>query len=173
MLDLAAGLICAQMAGATRQDMEMAVEYAKMRHAFGQPIGSFQSIRHLEADMLIAVDGADLLTNEALWKLGSGLPASVEVSQAKSFCNESCMFVVRPSQQIHGGIGFMLEFDLHLWFRRVSSWGLRYGTTHEHRARIAQALINHPSDRPLRFGDPIVLAPPALGHAAPTEWSHM
>src|SRR5690606_12917580 len=124
VLDQAAGLICAQMAGATRRDMEMAVEYSKVRHAFGHPIGSFQAIRHLEADVLIAVDGADLLTNQALWKLGTGLPASVEVLQAKSFCNERCMFVVRSSQQIHGGIGFTLEFDLHLWYRRVVSWGL-------------------------------------------------
>jgi len=142
MLDRATVLLCAQMVGATRKDAEMAIEYAKQRVAFGRPIGAFQSIQHLCADMIVWVDGGQLLTYEALWRMDQGLPASIEVSQAKAFCNEKCEAVVRSSQTIHGGIGFMLEFDLHLWFRRVSAWTMRLGTTFEHRARVARALLD-------------------------------
>ncbi len=144
MLDRATALLCAQMLGAARKDAEMAIEYAKYRVAFGQPIGAFQSIQHVCADMIIWIDGGEMLTYEALWKMDQGLPASVEVSQAKAFCNEKCEAVVRFSQIIHGGIGFMMEFDLHLWFRRVSAWAMRLGTSYEHRARIAHALIDLP-----------------------------
>ena len=76
--------------------------------------------------------------------MDQGLPASVEVSQAKAFCNEKCEATVRSSQVIHGGIGFMMEFDLHLWFRRVSAWTMRMGTSFEHRARVARALLDTP-----------------------------
>jgi alkylation response protein AidB-like acyl-CoA dehydrogenase len=144
MLDRATVLLCAQMLGATRKDAEMAIEYAKYRVAFGQPIGAFQSIQHVCADMIVWIDGGEMLTYEALWKMDRGLPASVEVSQAKAFCNEKCEAVVRYSQIIHGGIGFMMEFDLHLWFRRVSAWTMRLGTSYEHRARVAHALIDLP-----------------------------
>lgn len=144
MLERATALLCAQMLGATRKDAEMAIEYAKYRVAFGQPIGAFQSIQHICADMIVWIDSGSMLTYEALWMMDQGRPASVEVSQAKAFCNEKCEAVVRFSQMIHGGIGFMMEFDLHLWFRRVSAWTMRLGTAYEHRARIAHALIDLP-----------------------------
>jgi alkylation response protein AidB-like acyl-CoA dehydrogenase len=144
MLDEATALLCAQILGATRKDFEMAVEWSKFRKAFGQPIGAFQSLQHMCADMLLWIDGGNLLTYEALWKMDQGMPASVEVSQAKAFCNEKCLAVVRNCQCIHGGIGFMMEFDLQLWYRRVGAWTMRLGTTFEHRARIARALLDSP-----------------------------
>ena len=153
MLERATALLCCQMVGATRKDAEMAIEYAKNRVAFGRPIGSFQSIQHLCADMLLHTDGAQLLTYEALWKMDRGLPAGVEVSQAKAFANEKCEAVVRSSQVIHGGIGFMMEFDLHLWLRRVSAWSMRLGTTFDHRAKIASALLDKPGK--VRLGLPL------------------
>ena len=156
MLDRGTALLCAQMIGAARKDIEMAIEYAKFREAFGQPIGAFQSVQHTCADMQIWVDGGELLTFEALWKMDQGLPASVEVSQAKAFCNEKCEAAVRNSQAIHGGIGFMMEFDLQLWFRRVSAWTMRMGTAFEHRARIAHALIDIPGEVILGRQVPVV-----------------
>jgi arginine N-succinyltransferase len=159
MLDRGTALLCAQMVGAARKDIEMAIEYAKFRQAFGQPIGAFQSVGHTCADMQIWVDGGELLTFEALWKLDQGQPAWVEVSQAKSFCNEKLEAAVRNSQSIHGGIGFMMEFDLQLWFRRVSAWSMRMGTTYEHRARIARALIDMPGD--VILGRPVPVVPEA------------
>ncbi len=156
MLDDATVLLCAQMVGATRKDVEMAVEWAKFRKAFGQPIGAFQSIQHMCADMLMWVDGGQMLTYEALWKMDQGLPARVEVSQAKAFCNEKCEAAVRQCQVIHGGIGFMMEFDLQLWYRRVCSWTMRLGTAFEHRARIAEALLDHPGQ--VILGRPVPVA---------------
>ena len=158
MLDRGTALLCAQMVGAARKDIEMAIEYAKFRTAFGQPIGAFQSVQHMCADMQIWVDGGEMLTFEALWKMDQGLPASVEVSQAKAFCNEKCEAAVRNSQCIHGGIGFMMEFDLQLWFRRVSAWTMRMGTSFEHRARIAHALIDIPGEVVLGRPVPVVSA---------------
>ena len=153
MIDRATALLCAQMLGATRKDMEMAVEWSKFRKAFGQPIGAFQSLQHMCADMLMWVDGGDLLTFEALWKMDEGLPAAVEVSQAKAFCNEKCQAAVRSCQVIHGGIGFIMEFDLQLWYRRVCAWTTRLGTAYEHRARIAEALLDHPGQ--VILGQPV------------------
>ncbi len=150
MLDTGTALLCAQIIGAARKDAEMAIEYAKNRVAFGRPLAGFQSIQHLCADMLVWVDGAQLLTYEALWKLDAGLPYNVEVSQAKAFTNDKCQATVRSSQQIHGGIGFMMEFDLHLWYRRVTAWTMRLGTSFEHRARVARALLDQPG--PVRLG---------------------
>ena len=144
MLDIGTALLCTQIVGATRKDAEMAIEYAKNRVAFGRPLAGFQSIQHLCADMLVWVDGAQLLTYEALWKMDEGLPYSVEVSQAKAFTNDKCQATVRSSQQIHGGIGFMMEFDLHLWYRRVTAWTMRLGTSFEHRAKVARALLDQP-----------------------------
>ena len=144
LLEEATALLCAQMLGATRKDSEMAVEWAKYRRAFNQPIGAFQSIQHMCADMLLWIDGGNLLTYEALWKMDQGLSGAVEASQAKAFCNEKCEAVVRICQGIHGGIGFMMEFDLQLWYRRVCAWTMRLGTAYEHRAKVANALLDHP-----------------------------
>ncbi len=156
MLDHATVLLCAQMLGASRRAAERAIDYAKFREAFGQPIGAFQSIQHICADMIIWVDAGNLLTYEALWKMDRGLPASVEVSQAKALCNEKCAAVVRLAQTIHGGIGFIADLDLNLWFRRVSAWTMRLGTTYEHRARIARALLDHPGR--VTLGQPLPVA---------------
>lgn len=153
LFDIATALMCSQLVGATRRDMEFAVAYAAQREAFGQPIGAFQSIQHLCADMLIAVDGAQLLTREALWRMDQGIPASVEVSQAKAFASDKCVFVARSAQQIHGGIGFMMECDLQLWYRRIVAWSLRCGTVREHRQRVAAALLDQPGK--VRLGMPL------------------
>ncbi len=144
LCDYAAALMTSQLAGCARRDMEFAAEYARQREAFGQPIGSFQAIQHLMADMLIAVDGVELLVHEALWRLDRGLPASIEVSQAKAFAGDKCIFVGRSAQQIHGGLGFMMECDLQLWYRRIVAYSLRCGSVREHRRRIAAALIDRP-----------------------------
>lgn len=131
LMDLAAAFTTALMVGAAGEATRRAVEYAKQRHAFGQPIG---------------VDGA----REAVSRLALGQPASVEVSQAKAFANEKCLMAVRMAQQLHGGIGFIAEFDQQLWYHRIASWSLRCGTAPEHRARVAEALLDRPG--PVRLG---------------------
>lgn len=140
MLVRATALLCAQIVGATRKAVDMAIEYAKWRVAFGRPIGAFQAIQHMCADMVTWVDGAQLLTYEALWKLGQGLPASTEVATAKAFCNERCQAALRHANQIHAGVAQIKEFDLNLWYRRAAAWTMKLGTTFEHRRKIAQAM---------------------------------
>ncbi|MBI2871906.1 MAG: acyl-CoA/acyl-ACP dehydrogenase [Chloroflexi bacterium] len=140
MLERATALTCPQMVGAARKVTEMAIEYAKLRTAFGRPIGSFQAIQHMCADMVIWVDAAELLAREALWNMSEGLPATAEVSAAKAFANERCPVITAYANQVHGGISYTKEFDLQLWFRRVKAWELKLGTTPVHREKVAQSL---------------------------------
>ena len=144
LMDLSSVLYASLLAGAARRTLDMAVTHAKQREAFGQPIGAFQAIQHLCANMVNAIDGTTMLSREALWRMQENLPYQVNVAQAKSFGNEQCMMVVRSAQQIHGGMGFIRDFDLNLWYRRVGSWSLRGGTAAEHRRTIAAALIDQP-----------------------------
>jgi alkylation response protein AidB-like acyl-CoA dehydrogenase len=144
LMDLSSVLYASMIAGAARRTLDMAVAHAKQREAFGQPIGAFQAIQHLCANMLNAIDGTTMLSREALWRMQENLPYQVNIAQAKSFGNEQCMMVVRSAQQIHGGMGFIRDFDLNLWYRRVGSWSLRGGTSAEHRKTIAAALIDQP-----------------------------
>lgn len=150
LMDLAAAFTTALMVGAAGEATHRAVEYARQRTAFGQPIGSFQAIQHMAADMTIGVDGAQLLVREAIFRIGHGLPARVEVAQAKAFASEKCLAAVRMAQQIHGGIGFIAEFDQQLWYRRVAAWTLRCGTAPEHRLVVAESLLDRQG--PVRLG---------------------
>ena len=122
----------------------MGVAMAHTRWPCGRPIGAVQAVADMFADMIRWVDGGELLTHEALWRMDQCLPASIEVSQAKALSNERCQAAVRNSQSIHGGIGFMMEFDLHLWYRRVTAATMRLGTSYEHRRRISRALLDKP-----------------------------
>ena len=144
VMDLSAVLYASMMAGAGQRTLDMAVAHAKQREAFGQPIGAFQAIQHLCANMVNAIDGTTMLSREALWRMDQKLAYRVNVAQAKSFGNEQCMMVVRSAQQIHGGMGFIRDFDLNLWYRRVASWSLRGGTAAEHRRTVAVALLDQP-----------------------------
>ena len=150
LMDLAAVFTTALMVGAAGEATHRAVEYAKQRNAFGQPIGSFQAIQHMAADMTIGVDGSQLLAREAIYRIGHGLSARVEVAQAKAFANEKCLAAVRMAQQIHGGMGFIAEFDQQLWYRRVAAWTMRCGTAPEHRLLVAESLLDRQG--PVRLG---------------------
>jgi len=130
---------CAEMVGGAREVLEMTVEYAKERMAFGHPIGSFQAIQHYCADMLVDVDGCSLVTYNAAWRLGEGLPAAQEVAMAKSLVNERFKRIAALGIQIHGAIGFTEEHDLHLYFKRAKAWEINLGDTCFHLDRIAKA----------------------------------
>jgi alkylation response protein AidB-like acyl-CoA dehydrogenase len=141
LLDVANGLLCAQIVGATRKTVEMAIDYAKDRVAFGRPIGAFQAIAHICADIVTWVDAAQLLTYEAVWRLSQGLPASTEVAMAKAFCNTRCQMCLHQANQIHGGLSQITDFDLQLWYRRASAWTMRLGTTFDEHRKVADAIL--------------------------------
>jgi alkylation response protein AidB-like acyl-CoA dehydrogenase len=130
---------CAEMVGGARQVLEMTVEYAKQRMAFGHPIGSFQAIQHYCADMLVDVDGCSLVTYYAAWRLGEGLPAAQEVAMAKSLVNERFKRIAALGIQIHGAIGFTEEHDLPLYFKRAKAWEINLGNTSFHLEKLAKA----------------------------------
>jgi len=140
MFEQAVILNCAMIVGATRRAVERAVEYAKERVAFGKAIGEFQAIQHMCANMITWVDGAELLTREALWKLSEGQDATLEIASAKAFANERCQAALREANQIHGGIAQVREYDQQLWYRRAAAWSMRLGTSLEHRKTVARCL---------------------------------
>ena len=155
MIDLATVLLSAQMVGAARKDADMAIEYAKNRTAFGRPIAAFQSISHMCADMIMWVTAGSFSRTRRCGSWTRGCRPRSRSRRPRLFCNEKCENIVRYGQMIHGGIGFMMEFDLHLWYRRVCSWTMRLGTTYEHRARVAGALLAH--EGKVELGRPVVV----------------
>jgi alkylation response protein AidB-like acyl-CoA dehydrogenase len=130
---------CAEMVGGAKQALEMTVEYAKQRMAFGHPIGSFQAIQHYCANMLVDVDGCSLVVYNAAWRLSEGLPATQEVAMAKALINEGFKRITALGTQIHGAIGFTEDHDLPLYFKRAKAWEMNFGDTSFHLDKIAEA----------------------------------
>ena len=140
-LDAATALTCMRMAGMAERVLERTVEYVKMRVQFGRPIGSLQAVQHHCADMAIHCDGATLTAQEAVSLLARGLPARREIAVAKAFCNRACQFVTLTAHQLHGGVGFMQEFDLQMYTRQMQGLALRLGTSDEHLETVADELL--------------------------------
>jgi alkylation response protein AidB-like acyl-CoA dehydrogenase len=132
----------AVMLGASRKCMDMSVEYAKVREQFGQPIGSFQAIKHACAEMLVEVENAHAATYYAAWALDAGAPdASLAVSVAKSYVGDAARKVCGSSIQVHGGIGFTWEYDLHLYFKQAKHLESLYGDAEQHRELVLREIM--------------------------------
>lgn len=137
MVQHAAVAACAEMLGCARKSLEMSVDYAKVRQQFGQVIGQFQAIKHKLAEMLELVENAHSATYYAAWALDAGAPdARLAVSVAKSTVNEAARRVCGEAIQVHGGIGFTWEYDLHLYFKRAKYLEPLWGDTAWHRERV-------------------------------------
>ena len=119
---------------------EITVDYAKNRVQFGRPIGSFQAVAHKCADISILCDGMRSAAYHAAWRLGEGLPADMEIAVAKAWTAESYRKVAAMGTQIHGGVGFMMEFDIQLYFRRAKMAELLYGDAEYHKEFVAQGI---------------------------------
>jgi alkylation response protein AidB-like acyl-CoA dehydrogenase len=141
MLDLAAVALAAEQVGGAQQVMDLTVQYAKDREQFGQPIGSFQVIKHKCADMLMEVESARSAAYYAGWVAAEDsdeLP--IVASVAKSYCSEAYFHATAESIQIHGGIGFTWEHPAHLYFKRAKSSELLFGDASYHRELLAQRI---------------------------------
>jgi alkylation response protein AidB-like acyl-CoA dehydrogenase len=141
-LRLAVVALAAEQVGGARRCLDMSVEYAKIRMQFGRPIGSFQAIKHMCADMLLEVESARSAAYYAAWAAQDGsdeLP--LVASLAKACCSEAYFRAAADNIQIHGGIGFTWEHDAHLYYRRAKSAELMLGTPAEHREIAAGYLI--------------------------------
>jgi alkylation response protein AidB-like acyl-CoA dehydrogenase len=134
--------LCAEMCGGAQRVLEMTTEYAKIRVAFGKPIGSYQGVKHRAADMLVDVENAKSLTYYAAWAVDeNATEAPLAASMAKAYASDAFRRVAGGGIQLHGGIGFTWEHDLHLYFKRAKSSEFTFGDATYHRERVAQ-LIN-------------------------------
>ena len=134
----------AEMLGAARRCLDMSVGYAKVREQFGQLIGSFQAIRHRCAEMLLEVENSHSAVYYAAWALTAGAEdAGVAASICKSYVSESARKVCGDAIQVHGGIGFTWEYDLHLYFKRAKSLEPLYGDAAHHRELIVRGQVLH------------------------------
>ena len=137
----ATAALCAEMVGGCEWILETTVNYAKERVQFGVPIGSFQVIKHKCADMYSALEYARSLMEaaaEAIREDNSDAP--VLVSIAKSYCSDAYKLIADHGIQIHGGIGFTWDHDLHLYFKRARSFDIAFGDSTYHRELIARSL---------------------------------
>jgi alkylation response protein AidB-like acyl-CoA dehydrogenase len=142
VLDRATVALCAEMCGGAQKVLDMTVEYAKIRQAFGRPIGSYQGVKHRAADMLVEVENSKSITYYAAWALDEGAAeAPLAVSMAKAYVSDAYRRVSAAGIQLHGGIGFTWEHDLHLYFKRAKGSEFTFGDATHHRERVAQ-LVN-------------------------------
>ncbi|HXQ75047.1 MAG TPA: acyl-CoA dehydrogenase family protein [Acidimicrobiales bacterium] len=141
LLDRAATAAAAEMLGAAERVLEMTVAYAKDRVQFGRPIGGFQAVKHRCADMLVDVEGMRSSTYYAGWAVGAGdADASAAASVAKVWSSDAARRVMASGLQVHGGIGFTWEHDLHLFLKRSQLDQMSFGDAGFHRERLAQIL---------------------------------
>jgi alkylation response protein AidB-like acyl-CoA dehydrogenase len=129
----------AESVGVAERAMEMAVAYAKERKQFGRAIGSYQAVSHACAQMLLEVEGARSAVYWAAWALDHE-PETAEIATAcaKAYAGDAGRRVPRAALQVHGGIGFTWEHDLHFFLKRGEANAHAYGEGPEHRERIAE-----------------------------------
>ena len=133
--------LAAEMCGGAQQVLDMTVAYAKIRIAFGKPIGSYQGVKHQAADMLVAIENAKSLTYYAAWAVDQALDeAPLAVSMAKAAASDMYRKVTGTGIQLHGGIGMTWEHDLQLYFKRAKASEVAFGDATWHRERVAQLI---------------------------------
>ncbi|MFI6450953.1 acyl-CoA dehydrogenase family protein [Streptosporangium amethystogenes] len=142
--------VAAQLVGAARHLLETSVGHALTRRQFGVQIGSFQAVKHLLADVAVAVEFAAPLVYAAAFAVDRGLPiAGRDVAAAKAAAGEAAELAARTALQVHGAIGYTEELDLHLWLARVWSLSAAYGGTALHRSRLRAEILG--SAGPVRW----------------------
>jgi alkylation response protein AidB-like acyl-CoA dehydrogenase len=136
--------ISAELTGIAQRTLEMGVDYAKERQQFGRPIGAYQAVSHRCAQMLLETEGARSATYYAAWAADASpedLPMAA--SMAKAYASDAGWRVPDESLQVHGGIGFTWEHDLHLFLKRAKVDAAMFGDAHWHRERVADAILTN------------------------------
>ncbi len=141
--DRGAFATAAELCGIADRVIEMAASYARERHQFGKPIGSFQAVKHLLADALLGLDFARPSVYRAACALATGSEdVKRAVSVAKASASEAATNACRAALQAHGAIGYTHEHDLHLWLTKGFALARRWGTAAWHRERVARAVLD-------------------------------
>ncbi len=141
VLDRAAVALAAEQVGVAAKSLDTAVEYAKTRQQFGRPIGSFQAIKHLLADVLLEVESARAAAHFAMLAADDDedqLPAAANL--AKAYCSDACLKAAQENVQVHGGIGFTWEHSAHLYLKRAKTSQLLLGDPAYHRELLARRI---------------------------------
>ena len=142
LLDRAATAMSAELLGVSDHALELAVAYAKDRVQFGKPIGSFQAVKHKCVDMMVAVENARSLTYYACWTVDERVAeAATAVPMAKAYASDMAKNVTSEAIQVHGGIGFTWEHDMHLYHRRALAGEANLGNAPIHREVVAKSLL--------------------------------
>jgi alkylation response protein AidB-like acyl-CoA dehydrogenase len=133
-------LKCGEMVGGLQRVVDMTVDYVKQRVQFGKPLGVLQVIHHYCADMTTLLDTARLVSYQAASLVSAGLPCAKEVAMAKAWCSDVYKRSTQIAQQLHGGIGFTEEHDLHLYYKHAKVSELDFGDSWYHRQKVAEAM---------------------------------
>jgi alkylation response protein AidB-like acyl-CoA dehydrogenase len=132
----ATALLCVDMTGGARRVLEMTVAYVVERNQFGRPLGSFQAVQHHVSNLSMRVDAASLAAWQAVWRCATGDDADRDVAIAKVAASDTYVGTTLMAHQLHGGIGFAVDHDLHLWSDRARASASLLGTADDHlRAR--------------------------------------
>ena len=142
-VDIATMAMCAEMTGGMQKMLDQTVEYAKTRKQFGRPIGQYQAVQMMCADMLVLTESSRSATYYAAYSLDreTRKESTIAVSVAKSYAGDAYREVGNRAIQCHGGMGFTWENDLHLYYRRSKACEVMFGDARTHRERIAAAVI--------------------------------
>ncbi len=135
-------LLAAQAIGGARQALDITVQYAKDRRQFDKPLGAFQAIAHDLSDAVTTVDGGEQLVHEAAWAAAEGRPLDRLAPMSKLFACRTFRDVTAMAQQVFGGIGFTLDFDIQLYFRRAKQLQLSWSDTSALEEAVAAAVLD-------------------------------
>jgi alkylation response protein AidB-like acyl-CoA dehydrogenase len=136
-------LLAAQAIGGAERALEMTVDYAKTRQQFDKPLGAFQAIAHYLADAVTQVDGGKTLVYEAAWARSTGRPVERLAPMAKLFACQTFRDVTAMAEQVHGGLGFTVEYDIQLYFRRAKQLQLSWWDSRYLEELVAAAVLDH------------------------------
>ncbi len=140
--DRGASAAAAQLCGVAARLLDFAVEYAKERHQFGVPIGSFQAVKHHCANAALKLEYARPVVYRAAYSLHhDDRDRSVHASMAKAYASDAARLASRVALQVHGAIGYTAEHDLQLWMKRAWSLSVAWGDAAAHRAMVADAVL--------------------------------
>ncbi|HEX5735919.1 MAG TPA: acyl-CoA dehydrogenase family protein [Blastocatellia bacterium] len=142
-IDVATLAVAAEMVGGMNWVMDASVEYAKTRKQFGKPIGQFQAVQHHCANMLLMTESARSAVYYAAWVMGNTPEqAPLAVSMAKAYASDAYREVGNLGIQVHGGIGFTWDENLHFYYKRAKASELMFGDASFHRERIARLVVD-------------------------------
>ena len=140
--DFACVAVAAELVGLAQAMVEMSVRYAQAREQFGKPIGSFQAVKHQLADAYVANSFALPVVHRAAWSVAHALPSRArDASHAKHAASAAAERAARTALQVHAGIGYTYEHELHMWMKRTWTLASQWGDPGLHRRRVTAAVL--------------------------------